>query len=106
MTREEYDNLKIGDTVYFVEGGFPECNPWIEKDKVSGKEKYEGRDMVWFENACCEAIPYRYCFLTIEKARKALKRQIKADEKWEEEIYNEQMSMVKQSKENDERQRL
>lgn len=99
MTRKEYDNLKIGDTVYFIEGGFPKSYPWIEKDKVSGKEKYEGRDMVCFENAWCEAGPYQYCFLTIEKARRALKRQIKADEKWEEEIYNEQMSMAKQSKE-------
>lgn len=93
MTRKEYDNLKGGETVYFVSGGYPDCSPYIEVDKCSGKEKYNGHDMVSLAEASWEAVPYRYCFLTIEKARKALKRQLKKDEELEREDYEEMKSV-------------
>lgn len=94
MTRKEYDNLKGGETVYYVEGGYPETNPWIEEDKVSGKEKHNGHDMVCLAEACCEAVPYRYCFLTREKAKRAWKRQIKKDEELERADFEEMKAVA------------
>lgn len=85
MTIKEYNDLKVGDTIYYIFSRYPEEYPRIESDKVAGKEKAAWRTLVNLEEAKFD-VEYQEAYLTKAEAGNAL---IQAEDSWQAAIENE-----------------